>query len=147
MRELTLRHEFVKSTPPVLENGVLYVSIEFATVIHKCCCGCGTKIVTPINPVGWKLTFDGDTVSLYPSIGNGQLPCRSHYWIEHNRVLWEVDMTDRQVAAARVSQQNARERHFAQRRSTGVKATAEDSRPAESVRETFLQKVRRWLGG
>ncbi|WP_245801874.1 DUF6527 family protein [Chitinophaga sancti] len=29
----------------------------------------------------FKLTYDGETVSLHPSIGNWQFNCKSHYWI------------------------------------------------------------------
>ena len=34
---------------------------------------------------------DNGTVSLRPSIGNWQLPCRSHYFIVRNRVVWASD--------------------------------------------------------
>jgi len=34
-------------------------------------------VVTPLSPTGWSLIFDGETVSLYPSIGNWNFPCRS----------------------------------------------------------------------
>ena len=33
--------------------------------------------------------FDGRTISLNPSIGNWSYPCRSHYWIKGNRVVWD----------------------------------------------------------
>jgi Family of unknown function (DUF6527) len=85
---MKLIHKFVKSVPETLEQGVLYVSVEYATAIHKCCCGCGNEVVTPLSPKDWKLTFDGETVSLYPSIGNWNFGCRSHYWITKNRVEW-----------------------------------------------------------
>jgi hypothetical protein len=85
----TLVHKFVDQVPEDLENGVVYVSIPFSTVIHKCCCGCGHEIVTPLSPkTGWQLAFDGESISLHPSIGNRALPCRSHYWINRNRVVW-----------------------------------------------------------
>ena len=83
-----LTHVFVKSVPEQLEDGVIYVSIEYATAIHKCCCGCGNQVVTPLSPRDWKLTFDGETISLQPSIGNWNFKCRSHYWITRNRVEW-----------------------------------------------------------
>lgn len=85
----TLVHKFVEQVPENLENGVVYVSIPFSTVIHKCCCGCGHEVVTPLSrTTGWQLTFDGESISLHPSIGNRALPCRSHYWIERNQVVW-----------------------------------------------------------
>ena len=78
---------FVDYMPNSLEPGVLYISMRYATVIHLCACGCGEKVVTPLSPDGWKLTFDGEGISLSPSIGNWDFPCRSHYWIKNNRVL------------------------------------------------------------
>ena len=85
---MLLKHEFVEYIPAHLENGVIYVSFVFATVVHKCCCGCGNEVVTPISPTDWQLIFDGKSISLYPSIGNWGFACRSHYWIECNRVKW-----------------------------------------------------------
>ena len=83
-----LEHRFVKYIPETLEDGVLYISVEFATSSHACCCGCENEVVTPLDPAGWTLSFDGVTVSLSPSIGNWQLSCRSHYWICRNHVQW-----------------------------------------------------------
>src|ERR1039458_6166357 len=88
---MKLSHKFVEFVPNVLEKGVLYVSITYGTASHLCCCGCGREVVTPITPTGWKLIFDGETVSLHPSIGNWNFPCRSHYWISNNRVEWAED--------------------------------------------------------
>lgn len=95
-----LSHKFVEFIPDALDEGVLYVSIAYGTAAHRCCCGCGREVVTPLSPTDWKLIFDGETVSLYPSIGNWNFPCRSHYWIRHNRVEWAEDWSDWQVEAA-----------------------------------------------
>ena len=84
----TIRHEFTDRLPDELEDGVAYVSMRYSVVIHMCCCGCRNKVVTPVNPEAWELTFDGKSISLYPSIGNRNLPCRSHYWIRRNRIQW-----------------------------------------------------------
>lgn len=107
-----LRHEFVEVIPKARENGVLYVSIPFATAVHNCFCGCGTKVVTPISPVGWQLTFDGEAVSLSPSVGNWAYPCRSHYFIRRDTVLWADDMTEAEIAWGRARDKSAREAHF-----------------------------------
>lgn len=79
---------FVEFLPDDLEPGKLYISMQYATASHKCCCGCGRDVVTPISPTDWQLAFDGRSISLTPSIGNWSYPCRSHYWICHNRVVW-----------------------------------------------------------
>ena len=82
----TVQHKFVETIPNTLEEGVLYISTTYCTAIHKCVCGCGNEVVTPLSPKDWKLTFDGETVSLYPSIGNWNFECRSHYFIFNNNV-------------------------------------------------------------
>lgn len=65
--------------PARLEGGVLHISRKYKTMSHLCCCGCGNKVVTPLNPSGWKLTESSGSVSLDPSIGNLSFPCQSHY--------------------------------------------------------------------
>ena len=87
-RNCSLRHEFVTYIPDTLEDGVLYVSIRYATVVHRCCCGCGNEVVTPLDPSDWEMMFDGKSISLSPSIGNWSLACQSHYWISRNKVRW-----------------------------------------------------------
>lgn len=94
-------HCFVESAPRELEHGVLYVSVRFATALHRCACGCGSRIVTPFSPTDWKMTFDGESISLHPSIGNWSLPCRSHYFIRRNQVQWAGDWTEKQVRSNR----------------------------------------------
>jgi len=83
-----LKHKFVENIPDNLENGIIYISLAYGTVVHKCCCGCGNEVVTPLSPKDWKLLFDGESISLFPSIGNWSFDCRSHYWIKDNKVVW-----------------------------------------------------------
>src|SRR5260370_37386549 len=80
-QEKLLRHEFVEFIPDSehMEEQTLYVSMQFATVIHKCCCGCGKEVITPLSPTDWKLIFYGKTISLDPSIGNWSFECHLHY--------------------------------------------------------------------
>ncbi len=83
-----ITHKFVELIPDHLDDKVLYISIEHCVAIHKCACGCGKEVVTPISPDGWQLVFDGETVSLSPSIGNWNLKCSSHYWIRKNNIVF-----------------------------------------------------------
>ena len=92
------RHEFVEHIPEQVAEGVLYVSIRFGTVVHRCACGCGEEVVTPLGPAEWRLTYDGKTVSLAPSIGNWSFACRSHYWIEEGRVRSARGFSTQEVA-------------------------------------------------
>lgn len=100
-RRETIRHEFVETIPDNLKEGVLYISIPYATALHRCMCGCSSEIVTPLSPTDWELTFNGEAVSLSPSIGNWSYPCQSHYWICGNRVRWSRRMSKRQIERVR----------------------------------------------
>jgi hypothetical protein len=93
--------EFVEFMPPALEPGVLYVSIEYRTTAHLCASGCGQKVVLPLHPRQWRLTFDGEHISLSPSIGNASLPCRSHYFIRGNKIVWDRPLTAQQGEVGR----------------------------------------------
>jgi hypothetical protein len=88
MRHTGIKPEFVEFIPDELKDGEIYVSMRFRTATHLCCCGCGNKVVTPLQPTDWKLIFNGKTISLEPSIGNWNFACRSHYWIRNNEVVW-----------------------------------------------------------
>jgi hypothetical protein len=83
-----MNHEFVESFPESLEHGKLYVSIRYRTAAHLCACGCGRKVITPIRRGAWKLEFDGDSITLFPSVGSSNLDCRSHYFIRDGQVKW-----------------------------------------------------------
>jgi hypothetical protein len=108
MTRLTkIQPEFVTFAPQELEPGVVYVSMEYATVLHLCCCGCGNQVVTPLAPARWHLAFDGDSISLKPSIGNWSFPCQSHYWIRQNKVLWDRRFSDTEIASVRARDQHA----------------------------------------
>lgn len=100
-RTSKLNLEFVKSVPDKPLSGTIYVSMEYATVVHLCCCGCGNEVVTPLSPNDWKLMFNGETITLHPSIGNWSFKCRSHYWIRSNKVEWSYDMNDEDIKAGR----------------------------------------------
>ena len=83
-----LENSFTEFIPEDLVDGTLYISMDYATAVHLCACGCGSKVVTPFSPKDWKLSFDGRGVSLHPSIGNWSFDCKSHYWIKNNQVIW-----------------------------------------------------------
>lgn len=78
-RLVTQEVDFI--TDPLVD-GVIYVSRKFGLAIHLCACGCATQTVTPFSsPSGWQLSDGPNGITLRPSIGNQQFPCRSHYWI------------------------------------------------------------------
>jgi hypothetical protein len=92
---MKLQHKFVEFIPEVLEDGILYISLTYCTAIHKCVCGCNNEVVTPFSPTDWKMTFDGETISLSPSIGNWNFACKSHYFIRKSKIefarIWSSD--------------------------------------------------------
>ena len=115
MKVNRFRPLFVEYIPDQLEQGVLYLSMEFATASHACACGCSREVVTPLSPVGWQLRYDGENASLEPSIGNWSYPCRSHYWIKGGQVRWDDEMPQWAIDEARERDRQARNRHYAQR--------------------------------
>ena len=92
---------FVETVPEELEDGVLYISLRYRTAAHKCACGCGMKVATPIHPTAWAMHWNGREVSLSPSIGNWQFPCRSHYLIRRNRIVQARDLANWEIERGR----------------------------------------------
>lgn len=89
MKQQRYKTMIVTTMPNQLNEGILYISIEYNTAMHRCACGCGSEIVTPISRLhGWILTYDGENASLHPSIGNGAYQCKSHYWLNDGIVRW-----------------------------------------------------------
>lgn len=106
---------FVEYIPDQIEAGKLYISETYATAIHKCCCGCGEEVVTPLRPAAWKLVKRGQAVSLYPSIGNWKYACQSHYFIRDNQILWAGKMSAPQIARVQQRDHADTQRYIAER--------------------------------
>jgi hypothetical protein len=51
-------------------------------------------------------------ISLNPSIGNWSYACKSHYWIEQNRVAWAPRWTKKQIDEGRASDRYAKRNYF-----------------------------------
>jgi len=60
-------------------------------------CGCNNEVVTPLSPTDWQLTFDGESVSLNPSIGNWSFKCKSHYWIVKDTIKMARKWSDDEI--------------------------------------------------
>ncbi|WP_240621288.1 DUF6527 family protein [Ralstonia pseudosolanacearum] len=99
MRINQITPEVVELAPRVLQPGRLYISPKYRAAVHLCCCGCGEKVVTPISPAEWQIELAQESATLYPSIGNGSMACRSHYWIRDNRVIWTTQLPEHRVKA------------------------------------------------
>src|SRR5438128_4687552 len=110
--DVVLTHEFVEFIPEQMKERTLYVSIPYKTVVHLCCCGCGREVITPLSPTDWRLTFDGASISLHPSIGSWSLPCKSHYWIDRNRAKWAPRWSQAEIDAGRAREEPAKKQYF-----------------------------------
>jgi hypothetical protein len=112
MRTAFLQPQFVRGIPEKLDPGTLYISIDFGTAAHSCCCGCGREVVTPLSPTDWKITYNGRSISLHPSIGNWNFPCQSHYRIDAGRVVWADRWSPAMIAAGRANDRHAKAQYY-----------------------------------
>lgn len=112
----TIQHKFVEFIPDAIEDGVLYISIEYCTAIHKCVCGCGNEVVTPLSPTDWEITFNGKTVSLSPSIGNWNFACKSHYWIIKNQIRLARRWKEWEIKDGRKEDSGNKKKYFSKRK-------------------------------
>lgn len=140
-----LEPQFVKNAPRELDSGVLYVSIEYCTMLHLCACGCGRKVVTPLSPNDWNLTYNGKSITVRPSIGSWSLPCQSHYVIKNNKIVWAGQWSDEQI-------KKGRQRDLVRKRGRTINAV--DSLPDQPdklernpVQPNWLGQSLRWIRG
>ena len=95
--------EWVEDMPDQLERGKLYISTKHRLSEHLCACGCGAEVSLPLARSEWLIVYDGDSVSVWPSVGNWRLPCRSHYEITESMTRWcrwwknPLDLTSKRV--------------------------------------------------
>jgi len=129
MKLYSIRPQYVESFPKVLEEGVLYISRRFSTACHSCCCGCGTKIVTPIRPTEYSLSEEGGLITLHPSVGNWNYPCQSHYVIRDNKVVWAKKMLPNEIERGRARDDAEKDAYFG------------------ATQQSWWRKLIRWLGG
>ena len=116
--------------PAELKPGILYASDEFGIAVHLCACGCGTKIRTPLGPTEWSLEETSNGPSLFPSVGNWQHKCQSHYWIDQGDVAWAEKWTPDQIAEGRRQEEERRREYFLER---------------DRLRGGVLTRVWRWI--
>lgn len=146
-----LHPEYVVSFPDKLKEGVLYISEEYGSAAHVCCCGCGEEVLTPLKPSKWRLSKTKIGVSLYPSIGNWKFDCQSHYWIKENRVIDAGMMTKQRIEAVKERDKADNQRYIAQINKVVGNETDDPVplRPCQQVKSGFLSKlvnkILKWL--
>jgi hypothetical protein len=110
LEHITLQR--VEFMPKQLEPGILYVSEKFGAMAHLCACGCGAKIRTPLGPTEWSLKETAGGPSLWPSVGNWQQACKSHYIIDGGDIIWCGTWTPEQIMAGRRAEEARRKAHY-----------------------------------
>jgi len=144
-----LEPRFVETMPNTIDPGILYVSLDYGSMIHGCACGCGGEVVLPLTPLDWSLRYDGETISVWPSVGSWSLPCRSHYIIDKGQIRWAGAWTDKQIAAGRALD---RERKQSRAASATKPSQEADSTVSESIVRaappgSCFERIRHKAGG
>jgi hypothetical protein len=134
-----IRPKFVELVPETLASGILYISLEHGSMAHLCACGCGSEVVLPLTPVDWRLTYDGEDISLSPSVGSWSLACRSHYVLDRGRVRWAGDWTEKEIEAGRKHDQRRKDQQYGTATTPGEPPKADPIAPAVApVRPVFV---------
>lgn len=143
MSRAVYTHKFVKAFPDKLDNGILYVSMEFGTAAHRCFCGCGCEVYTGFSPRDWSMKFNGEAVSISPSIGNWSFACQSHYILDGGRVHWADRWSRERIELGRLLDRERKDRHYKRDpiASSSTLPNKPDSRPG------VLARFARWLSG
>ena len=98
--------------PQELEPGILYVSEEFEFTAHLCACGCGSKIRVPLGPTEWKFTDTNSGPTLFPSVGNWQQECQSHYFITLGEIRWMPKWSSKEIEEGRRQEEARRQAYY-----------------------------------
>ncbi|APZ33042.1 hypothetical protein BOH66_01070 [Microbacterium aurum] len=120
MRTDSFRYLDVEFIPLTLEPRILYVTDTYRTSAHLCACGCGTKVFLPLSPVEWTVRHDPEGVTVRPSVGNWEFPCRSHYFITGGVVQWARSWDQDRVEYARRSDEQDLDAYFRGRKRRGL---------------------------
>src|SRR5690606_9199611 len=87
----------------------------------------------------WRLIYDGVSVSLSPSVGNWDLPCRSHYWIRNNKIEWAKPWDTARIEAGLKRDDDALDSFF-------VRPPMYTSTGHSVGRKTLRARIRGWFG-
>lgn len=140
---MRFQHRFVEDIPDTLESQMLYIAIDCGAVVHLCACGCGNESVTPLGRTDWSITYDGETVSLSPSVGNWSFPCQSHYFIKKDNVRWAPKWSDKQIDAGRRYDRQLKDSDLTSESSSKATNPVDTSH----VRTNWVRRAVKWLAG
>lgn len=98
-------------------------------------CGCGAKIRTPLKRTEWMLTDTAFGPRLWPSVGNWQQACKSHYVIDGGEIIWCGTWTPEQMLAGRRAEEARQKEHY--------DAMCDDAMCAK--KPSLIAQIWRWL--
>lgn len=143
-----LRPRFVRAIPAdgsQIEEGYLYIALQYNTIVHRCPCGCGGLSEIGLAPGLRTIEYDGEKVSLWPSIGARSLKCRSHYWIQKNEVAWAeelpADMDSWYEAMRREAQGKRRQIGTGSVVASGLSDADAETREGDSAGMSWLRRI------
>lgn len=79
-----------------MKHGILYLKHnedDTYESFHLCPCGCGEPVYLQYGGKGWNITLSINgrelkSVTISPSVGCFDFPCKSHYFIHENKIIW-----------------------------------------------------------
>ena len=79
-----------------MKHGILYLKHnedDTYESFHLCPCGCGEPVYLQYGGKGWNITLSINgrelkSVTISPSVGCFDFPCKSHYFIRNNKIVW-----------------------------------------------------------
>lgn len=146
MKISTVLPKYVDHFPEQLEEGIFYISEEFLTAGHKCCCGCGEEVITPFNNAQWQLLKEEGMISLYPSIGNWKFACRSHYIIRKNRVLEAPQLTKNNIERVKKWDRIDKDRFIRERNESALSHSGIETTPKFATFFRYvIGQIAKWL--
>ena len=93
------------------------------------------------------MIYDGEAISLKPSVGNWSFDCKSHYWITNNEVKWSLKWSDETIHKVRAVEDSEREEYYknkdSQNLEEGLSYSVELSKP-EPKKKSWFQKLLFW---
>jgi hypothetical protein len=87
------------------------------------------------------MSFDGQTISLRPSIGNWDYHCRSHYIIRRNRVIEAKPLSDDEIAAGRRKDKAAKAEFYQSRDDYDENQSPAASMHGSNQRRGFFSRI------
>ena len=72
------------------------------------------------------MIYNGETISLKPSVGNWSFDCKSHYWIINNDVEWSSKWSDEKIRKVRKMESSERQEYYTNKNSENIDNDSSD---------------------